>query len=123
MVFISRGEQSTSPMARWAKLRTFAKSFAVICNTLGQSASLKSPEPLRRGGSVQQHSGYIDKLRTGVKGMGALVAFDIKASTRTARVEAEQLLDAGGVVTSVLAARRCEPCDQGEDGGAASASV
>ena len=122
MVFISRGEQSTSPMARWAKLRTFAKSFAVICNTLGQSASLKSPEPLRRGGSVQQHSGYIDKLRTGVKGMGALVAFDIKASTRTARVEAEQLLDAGGVVTSVDDAADLEKTEYWQQGDASLAT-
>ena len=122
MVFVSRREQRTSPTARWAKLRTYAKSLAAVCITLGQSASLKPPEPPRRGGSVQQHSGYIDKLRTGVKGMGALVAFDIKASTRTAAVEAEQLLDAGGVVTSVDDAADLEKTEYWQQGDASLAT-
>ncbi|KOO22473.1 hypothetical protein Ctob_001449 [Chrysochromulina tobinii] len=54
--------------------------------------------------------------------MGALVAFDIKASTRTAAVEAEQLLDAGGVVTSVDDAADLEKTEYWQQGDASLAT-
>ncbi len=85
---------------QWATLRSFTSSLTGVYRTLGKSSSLKPPKPARVG-SARNHSAYIEKLRTGLKGNPALFAFGMHANARKATVEAQQQMEMGGIVTSV----------------------